>query len=222
MRVLVVEDDLRVARLVERALREAGHRADVAHDGPEGLAVARREPWDVIVLDVGLPGLDGLAVCRSLRDAGQQTPILLLTARDAVADRVAGLDGGADDYLPKPFAVEELLARVRALGRRAEGGTGDFLTAADLVLDLARHEARRGERLVELTAREFRLLELLMRNAGRVLTKDQLLDRVWGRDSEAGPNAVETYIHYLREKIDRDTDRPLIRTVRGVGYALRT
>ena len=222
MRVLVVEDDLRVARLVERALREAGHRALVAHDGPEGLAVARREPWDVVVLDVGLPGLDGLAVCRSLRDAGQRTPILLLTARDAVADRVAGLDSGADDYLPKPFAIEELLARVRALGRRAEGGTGDFLTAADLVLDLARHEARRGERLVELTAREFRLLELLMRNAGRVLTKDQLLDRVWGRDSEAGPNAVETYIHYLREKIDRDTDRPLIRTVRGVGYALRT
>jgi len=222
VRVLVVEDDLRVARLVERALREAGHRAGVAHDGPEGLAVARREPWDVIVLDVGLPGLDGLAVCRSLRDAGQRTPILLLTARDAVADRVAGLDSGADDYLPKPFAVEELLARVRALGRRAEGGTGDFLTAADLVLDLARHEARRGERLVELTAREFRLLELLMRNAGRVLTKNQLLDRVWGRDSEAGPNAVETYIHYLREKIDRDTDRPLIRTVRGVGYALRT
>lgn len=222
MRVLVVEDDLRVARLVERALREAGHRAEVAHDGPEGLAVARREPWDVIVLDVGLPGLDGLAVCRSLRDAGQRTPILLLTARDAVADRVAGLDSGADDYLPKPFAIEELLARVRALGRRTEGGTGDFLTAADLVLDLARHEARRGERLVELTAREFRLLELLMRNAGRVLTKDQLLDRVWGRDSEAGPNAVETYIHYLREKIDRDTDRPLIRTVRGVGYALRT
>ncbi len=222
MRVLVVEDDLRVARLVERALREAGHRALVAHDGPEGLAVARREPWDVVVLDVGLPGLDGLAVCRSLRDAGQRTPILLLTARDAIADRVAGLDSGADDYLPKPFAIEELLARVRALGRRAEGGTGDFLTAADLVLDLARHEARRGERLVELTAREFRLLELLMRNAGRVLTKDQLLDRVWGRDSEAGPNAVETYIHYLREKIDRDTDRPLIRTVRGVGYALRT
>jgi len=222
VRVLVVEDDLRVARLVERALREAGHRALVAHDGPEGLAVARREPWDVVVLDVGLPGLDGLAVCRSLRDAGQRTPILLLTARDAVADRVAGLDSGADDYLPKPFAIEELLARVRALGRRAEGGTGDFLTAADLVLDLARHEARRGERLVELTAREFRLLELLMRNAGRVLTKDQLLDRVWGRDSEAGPNAVETYIHYLREKIDRDTDRPLIRTVRGVGYALRT
>lgn len=218
----MVEDDLRLARLVERALREAGHRAEVAHDGPEGLAVAQREPWDVIVLDVGLPGLDGLAVCRSLRDAGQRTPILLLTARDAVADRVAGLDSGADDYLPKPFAVEELLARVRALGRRTEGGTGDFLTAADLVLDLARHEARRGERLVELTAREFRLLELLMRNAGRVLTKDQLLDRVWGRDSEAGPNAVETYIHYLREKIDRDTDRPLIRTVRGVGYALRT
>lgn len=218
----MVEDDLRVARLVERALREAGHRAEVAHDGAEGLAVARRESWDVIVLDVGLPGADGLTVCRSLRDAGQRTPILLLTARDAVADRVAGLDSGADDYLPKPFAVEELLARVRALGRRAEGGTGDFLTAADLVLDLARHEARRGERLVELTAREFRLLELLMRNAGRVLTKDQLLDRVWGRDSEAGPNAVETYIHYLREKIDRDTDRPLIRTVRGVGYALRT
>ena len=222
MRVLVVEDDLRVARLVERALREAGHRAEVAPDGTQGLVAARREPWDVIVLDVGLPGQDGLAICRSLRDAGQITPILLLTARDAVADRVAGLDSGADDYLPKPFAVEELLARVRALGRRVEGGTGDFLTVADLVLDLTRHEARRGERLVELTSREFRLLEFLMRNNGRVLTKDQLLDRVWGRDSDVGPNAVETYIHYLRAKIDRGTDRPLIRTVRGVGYALRT
>ncbi|MHB8631749.1 MAG: response regulator transcription factor [Candidatus Limnocylindria bacterium] len=221
MRVLVVEDDVRIARLVERALHESGHDVEVAHDGAAGLARAGEGSWDVVVLDVLLPEIDGREVCRQLRREGVRTPILLLTALGEVRDRVAGLDGGADDYLTKPFAVDELLARVRALGRRAGSGADDVLRTADLVLDLARHEAHRGDRRIELTAREFQLLELLMRNFERVLTKEQIRERVWGRDSEASANAIETYIHYLRDKVDKGTDRPLIRTVRGVGYALR-
>jgi DNA-binding response OmpR family regulator len=169
-----------------------------------------------------LPGLDGLEVCRRLRRQRVRTPILMLTARDAVPDRVRGLDAGADDYLVKPFALEELLARVRALSRRAADGLdGETLRVGDLTLDLARHEARRGEQGIELTAKEFGLLEYLMRNAGRVLTKTQITDQVWGYHSEATSNVVEIYIHYLRDKVDRGFPRPLIRTVRGVGYTIK-
>jgi DNA-binding response OmpR family regulator len=222
MRFLLVEDDPRVARLVQRGLTEAGHDVEVAHDGAEGLAQAESGGYDLVVLDVMLPGLDGLEVCRRLRQRRVRTPILMLTARDAVGDRVRGLDAGADDYLVKPFALEELLARVRALSRRAaEGLDGDVLRVGDLALDLARHEACRGDQRIELTAKEFALLEYLMRNAGRVLTKTQITDQVWGYDSEATSNVVEIYIHYLREKVDRGFPRPLIRTVRGVGYTIK-
>jgi DNA-binding response OmpR family regulator len=222
MRLLLVEDDPRVARLVERGLTEAGHAVEVAHDGVAALALAEGGGYDLIVLDVLLPELDGLAVCRSLREQGMRTPILMLTARDAVPDRVRGLDAGADDYLVKPFALEELQARVRALGRRAgDGHDEELLRVGDLTLDVARHEVRRAEQWIELTAKEFGLLEYLMRNAGRVLTKAQITDQVWGYDSEATSNVVEIYVHYLRDKVDRGFARPLIRTVRGVGYTLK-
>jgi DNA-binding response OmpR family regulator len=221
MYILVVEDDVRVARLVARGLTEAGHRVDLAEDGDEGLARAESSAYDLIVLDVMLPELSGIEVAREVRSAKVKTPILMLTARDAVPDRVLGLDAGADDYLTKPFALEELLARVRALGRRANDSMNEVLQVGDLTLDIQRHEARRGEQSVELTAKELELLAYLMRNAGRVLTKAQIVDHVWGYDSEATSNVVEIYIHYLRDKIDRDVARPLIRTIRGVGYTVK-
>jgi DNA-binding response OmpR family regulator len=221
MYVLVVEDDPRIARVVEQALVEAGHRVDVAYDGLDALTRAEPGVYDLIVLDLMLPELDGITVARELRRERVRTPILMLTARDAVADRVRGLDSGADDYLVKPFALEELLARVRALGRRAGDAADNVLEVADLTLDLDRHEARRGDQTIELTAKEFDLLGYLMRNAGRVLSKDQITDHVWGYDAQATSNVVEIYVHYLRDKIDRGFSRPLIRTVRGVGYTIK-
>ncbi|MFN8515935.1 MAG: response regulator transcription factor [Thermomicrobiales bacterium] len=222
MDVLVVEDDPRVARLVERALREAGHRAETSPDGADGLTRAQTGAFDVVVLDVMLPEIDGLTVCRTMRQQGVRTPVLLLTARDAVPDRVRGLDAGADDYLVKPFALEELLARVRALGRRvSDGNAAGTLKIGDLVLDLATHEAWRGGRAIQLTAKEFALLRYLMRHAGRILTKAQITDHVWGYDSDAASNVVEIYVHYLRDKVDRGFARPLIRTVRGFGYMMK-
>jgi len=220
MHVLLVEDDVRISRVVQRALSEVGHDVDVAHDGAEGLARAEDTPYDLLVLDVMLPERDGFSIARELRRQRQRTPILMLTARDAVADRVRGLDAGADDYLPKPFALEEFLARVRALGRRAHDAT-DKLTVGDLTLDPDRHEVIRGDKSIELTAKEFDLLAYLMRNTGRVLSKPQITEHVWGYDSEATSNVVEIYIHYLRDKIDRGFSRPLIRTIRGVGYTIK-
>jgi DNA-binding response OmpR family regulator len=222
MEVLVVEDDPRVARLVERALSEAGHRAETSPDGADGLTRAQSGAFDVVVLDVMLPELDGLTVCRTMRQQGVRTPVLLLTARDAIPDRVRGLDAGADDYLVKPFALEELLARVRALGRRgSDGATDGVLKVGDLALDLTTHEARREGQTIQLTAKEFALLRYLMRHAGRVLTKAQITDHVWGYDSDAASNVVEIYVHYLRDKVDRGFARPLIRTLRGVGYMMK-
>jgi len=220
MHVLLVEDDIRISRVVQRALSEVGHEVDVAHDGADGLARAEETLYDLLVLDVMLPERDGFSIARELRRQRQRTPILMLTARDAVADRVRGLDAGADDYLPKPFALEEFLARVRALGRRTSA-SGETLEVGDLTLDPDRHEVIRAGRTLELTAKEFDLLAYLMRNAGRVLSKPQITEHVWGYDSEATSNVVEIYVHYLREKIDKGFGRPLIRTIRGVGYTIK-
>ena len=220
MRVLVVEDEPRLLDLLGRALSAAGYEVDLVGDGADGYDRARAGAYDVAVLDVMLPSMSGLEICLRLRRLGVQTPILLLTARDTVEDRVAGLDAGADDYLVKPFATEELLARIRALLRRRGDGDAVRLRVGDLVLDRLRHEAQRGDRRVELTAREFALLEFLMRYPGQVLSREQIVSAVWPRDYEGGPNVVDTYVHYLREKVDRPPARPLIRTVRAVGYSL--
>jgi DNA-binding response OmpR family regulator len=222
MYILYVEDDDRVGRAVGRGLTDAGHRVDLAGDGPGGLERSATGAYDLIVLDVLLPGMDGLAICRELRRQGVTTPVLMLTARDAIGDRVRGLDAGADDYLVKPFALAELLARIRALGRRGDGRLGgEVLTVGDLQLDLEQRQATRADRRIELTAKEFQLLEYLMRHAGRLLTKDQILQHVWGYDAEVSSNVTEIYIHYLRDKIDRGFAEPLIRTVRGAGYMLK-
>lgn len=220
--ILVVEDERRLATLLRRVLTEERHTVDVANDGVNGLNLGATDTYDLIILDVMLPEMDGLQVCRELRDAGVQTPVLMLTARGAVQDRVAGLKSGADDYLVKPFAMEELLARVDALLRRRAQGLeiSPELRVGDLVLNLVRHEVRRGNRIIELTAKEFALLEYLMRNPGHVLTRTQIKDHVWSYDFDALSNVVDTYIHYLRDKVDRGFGRSLIRTVRGVGYKI--
>ena len=223
MHILVVEDERRLANLVRRALEEEGHVVDTAHDGAEGLDVASATDYDLLILDLMLPHVDGLEIARRLRAAGNDVRILMLTARDAVEDRVAGLESGADDYLMKPFSFSELLARVRALSRRQIQAQAETeLHSGDLVLDLARHEARRHDRTIDLTAKEFQLLEYLMRNAGHVLTRTQILDHVWGYNFDSFSNVVDIYVHYLRNKIDKDFPEPLIRTVRGVGYSLKS
>ena len=221
MYILVVEDERRLAQVVRKVLEEEGHTVDVTHDGEEGLAMAMDGSHDVILLDVLLPGIDGFEVCRSLRASRVDTPVLLLTALDAVEDRVRGLDAGADDYLPKPFAFQELLARLRALGRRrVQAREPDQLQTADLMLDLRRRRAVRDGRPIDLSPKEFALLEFLMRNQGRVVTRTQILDHVWGYDYSPDSNLVDVYVTYLRRKIDRGHGQKLIRTVRGAGYAV--
>jgi DNA-binding response OmpR family regulator len=219
MHILVVEDEERLAALVRRVLVEERHAVDVAHDGDTGLDLADSDTYDLVILDVMLPGTDGFEVCRQMRADGVETPVLMLTARGAVEDRVAGLNVGADDYLVKPFALEELLARVNALLRRRKGSleTSTELRAKDLTLDLVRHEVRRGNRIIELTAKEFALLEYLMRHPGQVLSRTQITDHVWRYDIDALSNVVDTYIHYVRDKVDKGHGTPLIKTVRGVG-----
>ncbi len=222
MHILVIEDERRLANLVRRALQEEGHKVEVSNDGAEGLDMAEATGYDLLVLDLMLPHLDGVEICRRLRSTGSDVRILMLTARDTVEDRVAGLEAGADDYLVKPFSFTELIARVRALARRQIQPQVEIeLTSGDLVLDLQRHEARRDGRTIELTAKEFQLLEYLMRNAGHVMTRTQILDQVWGYNLDSFSNVVDIYVHYLRNKIDRDFSEPLIRTVRGVGYSLK-
>jgi DNA-binding response OmpR family regulator len=220
--ILVVEDERRLANLIRRALEEENHVVDVSHDGAEALDMAQSTEYDLLVLDLMLPHMDGIDVARRLRAEGNDTRILMLTARDAVDDRVQGLEAGADDYLVKPFSFSELLARVKALSRRqVQPQVEQELQAGDLVLDLAKREARRNGTVIELTAKEFQLLEFLMRNAGHVLTRTQILDHVWGYNFDSFSNVVDIYVHYLRNKIDRDFDEPLIKTVRGVGYSLK-
>jgi DNA-binding response OmpR family regulator len=221
MYVLVVEDERRLAQLVRRVLEEEGHTVDVAHDGEEGLQMALEGTHDVIVLDIMLPEIDGIEVCRSLRRNRVDTPVLLLTALDGVDDRVRGLDAGADDYLPKPFAFQELMARLRALSRRrVQPRDPQELAVDDLTLDLRRRRAQRDGRAIELSPKEFSLLEFLMRNEGRVVTRTQILDHLWGYDFATDSNLVDVYVAYLRRKVDKGTNNKLIRTVRGVGYAL--
>ena len=220
MRVLVVEDEPGIAQFIRQGLREAGYAVDVARDGQEGLDYAFVAAYDVLVLDIFLPKLDGLDVLHALRARGVKTPVLLLTAKDTVDDRVRGLDSGADDYLVKPFAFPELVARLRALLRRPPLQLDPVLHLGDLAMDTARREVRRGGRLIELSPREFTLLEYLLRHPRHVLTRTQLAEHVWNFDFFSDSNVVDVYIGYLRRKIDRGFDRPLLQTVRGVGYRL--
>jgi two-component system OmpR family response regulator len=220
MRVLVVEDEVKMAGLLKRALEEEGYAVDVAGRGEDALWFARENPYDAILLDVMLPDLDGFEVSRRLREAGRWSPVLMLTARDAVADRVAGLDAGADDYLTKPFSFAELLARLRALVRRGAAERPPVLRVGDLSLDPARRTVTRDGASIDLTAREFALLEYLMRHAGEVLSRSQLIEHVWDFAYDGDSNVVDVYIRYLRNKVDRPFGRDSIRTVRGAGYRL--
>jgi DNA-binding response OmpR family regulator len=220
MRVLVVEDEHKIANAVKRGLEQQTYAVDVCYDGDDGLAMATTEQYDLIILDRMLPGsLDGIGILRQLRESKIHTPVLLLTAKDKVLDRAEGLNAGADDYLVKPFAFVELIARVRALLRRPHQAVDTALTYADLMLDTEHMMVERAGKEIELTAREFALLEYLMRNPGRVLTKEAIMQHVWSYDADILPNTVEVYIGYLRNKIDKPFDSPqLIRTKRGFGY----
>jgi two-component system, OmpR family, response regulator len=221
MRVLVVEDEAKLAALLARGLREEGYAADVAGSGEDALWMARSAPYDAIVLDVMLPGLDGIATCRKLRADGVWAPVLFLTARDAVEDRVEALDTGGDDYLVKPFSFAELLARLRALVRRVPVERPATLTVGDLRLDPAAHRAWRGDSELELSAKEFALLETFMRRPDEVLSRLQLLESAWDMSYENRSNVVDVYVRYLRQKIDRPFGRDSIETVRRAGYRLR-
>lgn len=222
MRVLVVEDERKIANALKRGLEQESFAVDVCFDGDDGLAMALDEPYDVIVLDRMLPGTDGLTLCQEVRKAGKQVPIIMLTAKDAVGDRVAGLNSGADDYLIKPFAFEELLARIRSLLRRPAQVISPVLTCDDLSMNTQTFEVRRDDTQIALTSKEFALLEYLLRNQNKVLTKDTIIGHVWDYDADILPNTVEVYISYLRNKIDRAfPNRPeLVRTMRGFGYKL--
>ncbi|HLN15496.1 MAG TPA: response regulator transcription factor [Acidimicrobiales bacterium] len=221
MKILVVDDDAAVSGSIDRALRLEGYEVKVVADGHAALESLALSPPDAVVLDLGLPDLDGLEVCRRLRSTGDDIPVLILTARDAVDDRVVGLDAGADDYLVKPFALAELLARLRALLRRRTGEEGEVLRFGDLSLDLGTREASRGERTFTLTRIEFDLLELLLRHPRQVLTREVILERVWGYDFDSGTNSLAVYVGYLRRKTEADGEPRCLHTVRGVGYVLR-
>ncbi len=219
MRVLVIEDELRVRSFLERGLQEAGFAVDLAEDGDTGLRMALVHPYDVIVLDLMLPKRDGLSVLRELRSAGRATPVLVLTARDEVDDRVRGLDAGADDYLPKPFAFAELLARVRSLLRRGTARPS-LIEVDDLRVDLLARKADRGGIKIDLTQKEFALLEYLARHAGEVVTRTMISEHVWDMNFDSFSNVIDVYIRYLRRKIDEPFEKKLIHTRRGVGYVL--
>lgn len=221
MRVLVVEDEKKTASFVRKALQAEGFAVDVCHNGNDALVAAQTTSFDGIVLDIMLPGRDGLSVLRQLREQNNSAPVLLLSARGEVNERVEGLNSGADDYLPKPFVIAELVARVRALGRRGGESKPTLLQVAGLTLDTVSHRAQRGGKIFELTAREFRLLEFLMRSTGRICGRMTIIEKVWDYDFDPGTNLVDVYVKRLREKIDDGFEPKLLHTVRGVGYVLR-
>lgn len=221
MRILVVEDERKTASFIRKALLAESFAVDVSGNGDEALAMAMATPFDAIVLDIMLPGRDGLSVLQQLRQRKNTTPVLLLSARGEVNERVQGLNAGADDYLPKPFVLAELIARVRAIGRRVNDNTAVVLRVADLTLDTVSHEARRGSQKIELTAREYRLLEFLMRTPGRICGRMQILEKVWDYNFDPGTNLVDVYIKRLREKVDDGNEKKLLHTIRGVGYVIK-
>jgi DNA-binding response OmpR family regulator len=221
MRILVVEDEKKTASFIRKALQSEGYAVDVLHDGDAVLAAAGATPFDAMVLDIMLPGRDGLSVVRQLRERGLNTPVLLLSARGEVRERVEGLNAGADDYLPKPCDLTELIARVRALVRRGGENKAVILRLANLTLDTVTHTARRDDRVIELTAREYRLLEFLLRSAGRICGRMALVEKVWDYDFDPGTNVVDVYIKRLREKIDAGFEPKLLHTVRGIGYVMK-
>ena len=221
MRILVVEDEVKVASFIRRALEEESYAVDVCSDGTKGLDLARSGSYDLVILDLMLPGLPGLEVLKSLRKERVPVPVLILTARSQVDQKVKGLDAGADDYLTKPFAIEELLARARVLLRRGVGEPTGQLQVDDLILNPATREVTRGDRRVDLTAKEYALLDYLMRNTGRVVTRPMIAEHVWNLDFDTFTNVIDVYVNYLRNKIDRGFDRKLIHTVRGSGYVLK-
>ncbi len=221
MRILVIEDEKKVAGFIRQALGEEGHAVDVAADGDAGWDLTWSGDYDVLVLDIMLPRRDGLSVLRALRNAGRTTPVLVVSARSAIEARVQGLDAGADDYLAKPFAIEELLARVRALMRRAAGAPPGVLRVGDLTLDARTRRARRGDREIELTQKEYALLDYFMRRPGHVLSRSSIAEHVWNLDYDFGSNVIDVYVNYLRQKVDAPFPVKLIHTVRGVGYTLK-
>jgi len=221
MRVLVVEDEKKTASFIRKALQSEGHAVDVLHDGADALTAVANTPFDVVVLDIMLPGRDGLSVVRQMREKNIKTPVMLLTARGEVSEKVEGLNAGADDYLPKPFALEELIARVRALGRRSADAKSATLRVGDLTLDTVTRKVKRDNQPIDLAPREYLLLEFLMRSAGRICGRMAIVEKVWDYDFDPGTNLVDVYIMRLREKIDADFEVKLLQTVRGVGYVLK-
>ena len=221
LRILLVEDEVKLARFLELELSSEGYQITVAHEGIEGLTIARENTFDLLILDWMIPGLSGIEICRRLRSTGNKVPIILLTAKDEVADRVAGLDAGADDYVVKPFSIEELLARVRSNLRRTQEVDEDTLTFEDLTLNRRTREVFRGGHSIDLTAKEFDLLDYLLTHPRQVFTREQILERVWGYDFMGDSNIIEVYIRYLRLKLEERGEKRLIHTIRGVGYALR-
>ena len=221
MRVLVVEDEARIARVLKRGLEEEGYAVDIAGDGPEGLWMATANPYEAVILDVMLPGFDGFELCRKMREAGIWAPVMMLTARDEIEDRVQGLDAGADDYLVKPFSLLELAARLRALARRDDRSRPTVLVERDLKLDPAAKRVWRGDQEIDLSPKEFSLLELFLKHPGAVLTRSQIIDAVWDFAYDGGSNVVDQYVNYLRRKVDAPFGRHDLQTVRGMGYRLR-
>jgi two-component system response regulator MprA len=218
--ILIIEDDETITKILQRSLNYEGYKVEIAGDGPTGLAKAREQKPDLVILDLKLPGMDGIEVCQRLRKL-ENFPVLILTARDSTEDRVTGLDAGADDYLVKPVELEELLARIRALLRRTQKDRSVILKFGDLALDTNSHQATRGNRVIDLTAKEFDLLELFMRHPRQVLTRELIFDRVWGYDFGGESNVLDVYVRYLRAKLEKNDDKKIIQTVRGVGYVLR-